>query len=244
MNIETPLTQKNIDELAELELADKFENQNKREIADGVTVLNSKEIDTQALIGMHEYISKQREMGQIPNLLKDAIENKRLINITKKSRALDLGAGNLISAKYLEDRGFGVIAVDVLQNEKWLEEIKDKKIDFRQEYIENFEFSEESFDLINAMDVLQFISEKDLTRIITDIEKSLKKNGIFIGRVFSVQDYRFANNKKVRGARAFTKEEIKRLLDKEKFKIIELSEETNQKNSTSFWNIIAQKAIN
>jgi hypothetical protein len=30
MNIETPLTQKNIDELAELELADKFEIQNKR----------------------------------------------------------------------------------------------------------------------------------------------------------------------------------------------------------------------
>jgi len=109
--------------------------------------------------------------------------------VREKETALDLGAGALNDSKYLVAAGFKtVIAVDI---EKKLELSNglDKNIFiFKQIKIEDYDFPVDYFNLINAQFVLPFIASKEIGRVLDDILKSLRRNGIFTGQFFGIND--------------------------------------------------------
>ena len=146
-----------------------------------------------------EYI-KQTENKSTRPLLVEALDY-----VSNKDTALDLGAGALNDSKYLILLGFKVIAVDGEE----LVKIDSDKFVFNKTKIEAYNFPENTFDLVSAQFVLPFIKREDISRILSDIKKSLKPEGIFTGQFFGDRD----SWNKLAHVCVFNNEEVKELLN-------------------------------
>ncbi|HRH22150.1 MAG TPA: class I SAM-dependent methyltransferase [bacterium] len=105
--------------------------------------------------------------------------------VANKNRALDLGAGALTDSKYLLSLGFEVVAVD---QEKFSDQIDDDKFSFMQSSYQNYEFPEDSFDLINAQFSLPFNGKDGFEILWQKIILALKQDGLFVGQFFGLND--------------------------------------------------------
>ena len=112
--------------------------------------------------------------------------------VKNKQTALDLGAGALNDSKYLLGFGFEkVIAVDSEANNDLINDITKKYKDtfiFQKVEIEDYNFPESNFDLVNAQFVLPFVLKENIIQVLNDIKKSLKDDGIFVGQFFGIKD--------------------------------------------------------
>ena len=108
--------------------------------------------------------------------------------VSNKDAALDLGAGSLRDSIYLLDQGFRhVTAVD--SNPSVGEIGKDlSTLEIVISKFEDFNFPEETFDIISAQYSLPFISPLEFEKVFLKIKKSLKKGGIFTGQFFGNKD--------------------------------------------------------
>ncbi|MFZ2310362.1 MAG: class I SAM-dependent methyltransferase [Patescibacteria group bacterium] len=114
---------------------------------------------------------------------------KALGFIKNKDVALDIGAGALNDSKLLQDTGFKkVYAIDIEENLELIKELSDQIVIFKKIAIENYVFSVDSLDLINAQFVLFLLKRNDLNKIINSIKSSLKLNGIFVGQFLGLND--------------------------------------------------------
>lgn len=103
--------------------------------------------------------------------------------------ALDLGAGALNESKYLLKSGFKkVIAVDNEENLDLISEIDNGAFSFKKTTIEDYNFSDDYYDLINAQFVLPFVKKEKIDTVINNIKSSLKKDGVFVGQFFGIKD--------------------------------------------------------
>ena len=105
--------------------------------------------------------------------------------VENKNRALDLGAGALVDSGYLLSLGFEVVAVD---REKFPEQIVDEKFSFVQSSYNDYEFPEDSFDLISAQFSLPFNGADGFEVLWQKIISSLKPGGVFVGQLFGLND--------------------------------------------------------
>lgn len=105
--------------------------------------------------------------------------------VANKNRALDLGAGALTDSKYLLSLGFEVVAVD---QERFSDQIDDDKFSFVQSSYGDYEFTENSFDLISAQFSLPFNGADGFEVLWQKIISSLKSGGIFVGQLFGLND--------------------------------------------------------
>ena len=124
---------------------------------------------------------------------KELIEAMKFV--VNKGSALDMGAGALQDSKYLLGEGFSkVIALD---SEPTLaargKGIEDKRLEVTVNSFENFDFPNETFDLVNAQYSLPFIQPKQFARVFESIKKSLNKDGVFVGQLFGDRDDWSAN---------------------------------------------------
>ena len=134
---------------------------------------------------------------------------RALKNIKNTETALDLGAGALNDSKYLLKQGFKrVIAVDSEENLELSNNIDKEYFTFEKIAIEDYNFSQNKFDLINAQFVLPFIKREKIVEVINSIKKSLKNDGIFLGQFFGIKDG--WSNKS--GVCVYTKKEIEEFL--------------------------------
>lgn len=151
--------------------------------------------------------------------------------VENKNIALDLGAGTLRDTRFLLEQGFEkVVAVD---GEKMFEdfanEIDDDRLETDVSNFENFDFQENTYDLINAQYSLPFMDKEYFDVVIEKIKKSLKINGIFVGTFFGDKDS--WNNKTSKTENFQTKEEIENMF--EGFEILDLLEKEEDKPSVN-----------
>jgi hypothetical protein len=114
---------------------------------------------------------------------------KALDFIKNKDIALDIGAGALNDSKLLQDIGFKkVYAIDTEESQELIKGLKNQVVIFKKIAVEDYAFLINSFDLINAQFILFCINKNDLVRVIDDIKKSLKSEGLFIGQFLGLND--------------------------------------------------------
>ena len=107
----------------------------------------------------------------------------------KKNEILDLGCGIGSDTLYLRERGYKVLSCDIskeaLENvKKYIYEYKVKQMDMT----ERFPFADESYYLIIADLSLHYFSKEDTIKIMKEIKRILKFNGVLLARVHSVKE--------------------------------------------------------
>jgi len=134
----------------------------------------------------------------------------RAIELVKnKGCALDIGAGALNDSRYLIEMGFGkVIALDIEEVPELSKDFDNNIFTFQKIAIEDYDFPNNAFDLINAQFVLPFVSGNEIERVMIDMKKSLHTGGLLVGQFFGPKDS-WSNRKDVT---VFTKKEVEEFL--------------------------------
>ena len=107
-------------------------------------------------------------------------------------KVLDLGCGIGQYTKYFLENNFEVVATDI--SEKALNYLKKEYPNVKtilQDMTEKFKFDDNEFDIVFANLSIHFFSEKDTQKLIKEIKRILKPNGLFIGSVNSTRAYEF-----------------------------------------------------
>ena len=105
-----------------------------------------------------------------------------------KGKCLDLGCGIGQYSKELMSYGYEVISADIsyIALEK-VKEFNDNvvKVDMKEE----LPFSEKEFDLVFANLSIHYFSDEDTKKLMLEIKRILKEDGLFIGSVNGIQGY-------------------------------------------------------
>jgi SAM-dependent methyltransferase len=153
---------------------------------------------------------------------------------TPKGKALDLGAGALNDARFLAENGFTVDAVDSNPEVRsYLPE--NAPITLTISKIEDFDYPNAAYDLINAQFSLPFVAPERFTNTFQEIIASLAPGGIFCGQFFGPEDDWSDDT-----AMSFhTEEEIRELLSS--IEIVSLEESKKSAKTAAgkdkFWHI-------
>ncbi|OGI72155.1 hypothetical protein A3C60_02485 [Candidatus Nomurabacteria bacterium RIFCSPHIGHO2_02_FULL_37_45] len=148
----------------------------------------------------------------------------RAVSLRKiRTNALDLGSGNFIESKYLAKKFKSVIAMDSSLDIAKYNKGLNRRIHFLNVPFQEVDFSQYRFDLINAQFSLPFYGKKGFNEFIEILIKSLKKDGIFVGQFFGVND---SWNKKDSELVFHTKNQVLNLFSK--LKIVEFIEEERE----------------
>lgn len=180
---------------------------------------------------------------------KDSPPRKLLVKaanfLSSKERALDLGAGAFNDVLYLLSTGFNhVTAVDSSPVAREIAaSIPPEKVTYAINSFENFVFTENTYDLINAQYALPFNRPETFSRLMDNIIFSMKPGGIFTGQFFGKKDeWNVAGS----GKTFHTLGEVKGFF--ERLKIIELIEEEKDRKTVDgnmkhwhVFHVIAQK---
>ena len=171
-----------------------------------------------------QYYEQTKEIPPRPSLIK-AVEL-----VQNKNEALDLGSGALNDTQYLLSAGFEhITAVDKTSiNEEVIQQFPENQISYVVSSFEDFNFEENTYDLINAQYSLPFASKESFDRIMESIIKSLKPDGVFVGNFFGDRDEWNTPSSKI----IFnTKEQTEKLLSE--LKIVEFTEEEREGNTAA-----------
>ncbi|HZZ99390.1 MAG TPA: class I SAM-dependent methyltransferase [Candidatus Paceibacterota bacterium] len=165
-----------------------------------------------------KYIEKTKNRGP-RSLLVEALGF-----VPEKEAALDLGPGALNDSKYLLEQGFKhITAVD---KNNIAGEIADALPKDRFNYVissfKDFDFTENTFDLVNAQFALPFIEPSEFQRVFASIKNSLKPKGVFTGQLFGIND----DWNKNESMNFHTREQVERLFAD--MKVIKLVEEEKE----------------
>jgi tellurite methyltransferase len=108
----------------------------------------------------------------------------------RKAQALDVGAGALNATKYLLSAGFKhVTALDASPHaQKVAEELPREQVTFVLSRIEDFDFFENYYDLVNAEFSLPFIGRAHFVPMFAKLLRSIRSGGIFTGQLFGTND--------------------------------------------------------
>lgn len=115
---------------------------------------------------------------------------KALTYLNSHENALDLGSGALNDSIFLIERGFGkVTAVDKIPVAiDRANKLPIDKFQYEISSFEEFNLSEDKYDLVNAQFALPFMDSDIFSRVFNDISSSLKNGGIFTGQLFGDAD--------------------------------------------------------
>ncbi len=116
---------------------------------------------------------------------------KKVVKDISSGEALDLGCGRGKDSLFLISNGFMVTAIDSDKSVKdflFSELVNSDDFKFINEKIEDFNFQEEIYDIINAQLIFPYIHKTKLRQCFKDIISSLKPGGILVGQFFGVND--------------------------------------------------------
>ena len=124
-------------------------------------------------------------------LIEEILKNKKL------GKVLDLGCGEAGTSLSLAEKGFEVTCIDIsktaIKNIKIEAKKRDVKIIAFDADLEKFEFKED-YDIIIGTGIFQFIPEKYSLKLIKDIMKHTKKDGLNIFEVFLQEEVFWKKN--------------------------------------------------
>ncbi len=110
-----------------------------------------------------------------------------------KGKCLDLGCGIGQYSKQLMKYGYDVVSADI--SDIALNKVKDfnknvVKLDMRNK----LPFSDSEFDLVFANLSIHFFSDEDTKKLLLEVKRILKNNGLFIGSVNGIQGLQVIGN--------------------------------------------------
>lgn len=115
---------------------------------------------------------------------------RALALVEERNTALDLGAGALTDTKYLIQEGFEKIVV--VDSEPSIgqrsTEINNDRLEVVISKFEDFNFSPNTYDLINAQFSLPFTHPEQFIEVFERLKDSLKQRGVFVGQLFGDRD--------------------------------------------------------
>lgn len=115
-----------------------------------------------------------------------------IINKKKEDEILDLGCGIGADTKYLIEKGFNVLSCDF--SKEALESIKFNISNCKTMYLnmlEKFPLKDESFSIVIADLSLHYFDNNSTMQIMKEIKRILKRDGILLARVASINDINF-----------------------------------------------------
>lgn len=121
---------------------------------------------------------------------------KDLLNENREAEILDLGCGIGADTLYLIERGFKVLSCDF--SKEALKSIRENIPNSKTQYLNMlglFPFEDESYSLIIADLSLHYFDNETTINIMNEIKRILKKEGILLARVASVNDVNFGAGK-------------------------------------------------
>lgn len=117
-------------------------------------------------------------------------------------KVLDLGCGQGKEAFFLAKKGFDITAVD--SSKIAIKQIKEKtrnnKLPINAIYCDaaNYKIKNSEYDIIAAMNVMQFLEKEEVVNLIKNIKTSLKNNGLIVLSAFTTKDASRQSKKKLR----------------------------------------------
>lgn len=110
--------------------------------------------------------------------------------VSARDIALDLGAGALTDTKHLLQSGFKkVVAVDSEPSVRdRSQEIGDDRLEVVVKRFEDFDFTPNTYDFVNAQFALPFIHPDSFNQVFEKLKNSLKADGILVGQLFGDRD--------------------------------------------------------
>jgi tellurite methyltransferase len=136
-------------------------------------------------------------------------------HITKKGKVLDLGCGEGKDSFALAKNRFDVTAIDIshegIEKLKKFAEKEKLKIKTNTSDIKEYLRNCRKFDAIFAMNVLQFIDEKNIFKIIKQIKSKTKSNGLNVIASFIAKNTQQKKSILSKGRYFFDKGELKEI---------------------------------
>lgn len=132
-----------------------------------------------------------------------------------KGTCLDLGCGIGQFSKKLMEYGLDVTSLDI--SDIALNEVKkfNNKV-IKADIRDRLPFNEETFEIVFANLSIHYFNDNDTRRLIAEIKRILKTNGLFIGSVNSIEGYKIKSAaKEIEKHYWFNEEKYFRLFDKE-----------------------------
>ena len=128
---------------------------------------------------------------------------------------LDLGSGPGNHAKFFADQGFDVTCLDI--SEPLLEKCREKGLRTIQADLENLHLPNEQYDWIWAYASLLHVPRRKIPRLIKELSKTLKPNGLLAIAVKEGRGQKYEVNKNFEDVKRwfvyFSKEELERLVE-------------------------------
>jgi len=158
---------------------------------------------------------------------------------SSKGRALDLGCGAGVDAKYLAENGFEVKAIDSDESCVKLARklCSGLPVSVIQKNVVDYNITPNTYQLIIAWNILPFLTKDESRKLLLNIQEGLVKDGIFVFSFFGPED----DWAKTHPEMSFwTVEEFKNLLSK--MNSIKLLEEKQKRpgamGQIKFWHLI------
>lgn len=120
----------------------------------------------------------------------------------KIKKVLDLGCGTGRHCIYLAKNGFEVVGLDVSESalrmaNSWVRKEGLTNAVFMRGAMTNIPFDNRRFDAVISVSVIHHAVKEDIVKTIDEVYRTLKKNGIFLANIASVNDPRYGSGQKV-----------------------------------------------
>jgi ubiquinone/menaquinone biosynthesis C-methylase UbiE len=154
-------------------------------------------------LAWEEYYST---LSRLPRRLKKPVpfveEALPTLKRSKVKSVLDLGCGTARHCVYLAKKGFDVVGVDVSRSalriaNEWVRKEQLTNAAFIQGTMTNIPFSDFHFDAVVSVSVMHHALKEDIVKSLNEVYRVLKKNGLFLANLASVNDPRYGAGEKV-----------------------------------------------
>lgn len=171
----------------------------------------------------------------------------------KKGKLLDLGCGKGADSIFFHYKGFNVTAIDysseAINQFNELQNMKNLFItSFVRDIREEFAFEDDCFDFVYSRLGLDYLNDIELKKIVLEIKKVLKSEGLLIFEIKSVNDIKYGKGKEIEkdmfedeegyARHFFSQDHIKEILND--FEIIFIDEKKLD-NGNCYLDVIAKK---
>jgi ubiquinone/menaquinone biosynthesis C-methylase UbiE len=161
-----------------------------------------------------EYYSSLEEL---PNRLKKSVpfvvESLSLFKDCNVRSVLDLGCGAGRHCVFLAKEDFNVVGIDFSKSslkmaKKWVRKEKLRNIDLVCGTMTHLPFIANFFDAVISVSVIHHAIKSEITNAVREIHRVLRKKGLFLANLASVEDHRFGRGEKVEEGTFRIKEEF------------------------------------
>jgi ubiquinone/menaquinone biosynthesis C-methylase UbiE len=124
------------------------------------------------------------------------VDSVSAFNPRKIKRVLDLGCGAGRNSIYLAKRGVEIVGIDTSASAlrlagKWANQEKLCNVEFLEATMTNIPFGNSQFDAVISISVIHHALKKDIAETTNEVHRVLKKRGIFLANLTSVDDPRY-----------------------------------------------------